>query len=72
MRTPGAGCDAQAVQWALGCALSDELVERARAQSQSALVRVIRPDQLVTMDHREDRLNLHLDANDVIVRVRCG
>ncbi|CAA9328062.1 MAG: hypothetical protein AVDCRST_MAG71-1626 [uncultured Lysobacter sp.] len=65
-------CDAQAVQWAIGCALSDEVLERARVHSRSAALRVIRPDDLVTMDHREDRLNLYLDAHDVIVRVRCG
>ena len=49
-----------------------QLVERVRLQSNSAMVRVIGPDDMVTMDHREDRLNLHLDAQNSIVRVHCG
>ncbi|MEM8978396.1 MAG: I78 family peptidase inhibitor [Pseudomonadota bacterium] len=35
-------------------------------------VRVIRPNQAVTKDYREDRLNIHLNADDVIVRLSCG
>jgi hypothetical protein len=35
-------------------------------------VRVIQPDQAVTMDFRGDRLNIWLDRRDVIWRVSCG
>lgn len=35
-------------------------------------VRVIRPGDAVTEDYRPDRLNLDLDANDVILRPWCG
>lgn len=35
-------------------------------------VRVIRPGMAVTMDYREDRLNIEIDKNEVISRVSCG
>jgi hypothetical protein len=38
----------------------------------SPLVRHIRPDSQVTMDFRPERLNLEINADGVIVRLRCG
>ncbi|WP_409698059.1 I78 family peptidase inhibitor [Yoonia sp.] len=35
-------------------------------------VRVLRPDDVVTMEFRGDRLNFALDEQDRIVRVYCG
>ena len=35
-------------------------------------VRVIRPGDAVTMDYRQDRLNIELDADGKIVRFNCG
>ena len=35
-------------------------------------VRVIRPDDLVTMDFREDRINFEIDASERIARIYCG
>ena len=35
-------------------------------------VRIIRPDQAVTLDFSEDRINFELDGADTIVRVFCG
>lgn len=35
-------------------------------------VRYIRPDTRVTMDFRADRLNVHMDANDIITEFRCS
>lgn len=34
--------------------------------------RVIFPDTMVTMDYREDRLNLHVDNENVVTRQRMG
>lgn len=34
--------------------------------------RVIRPFEMITQDFRPERLNIELDENDVILRVRCG
>jgi len=35
-------------------------------------LRVYGPDQMVTMDYRPDRMNIVLDADDIVVEVRCG
>ena len=34
-------------------------------------IRVVRPNQPVTMDFREDRLNVDLNASDTVTRVHC-
>lgn len=34
--------------------------------------RIIRPGMAVTMDYRENRLNIEIDRNEVISRVSCG
>lgn len=36
------------------------------------VVRIIRPGMAVTMDYLETRLNIEIDAAEVIVRVSCG
>lgn len=35
-------------------------------------VRIIRPDDLVTLDFRDQRINFYLDDADRITDVRCG
>ena len=35
-------------------------------------VRVIRPDQPVTMDFRQDRINFVIDGDDRIAAITCG
>lgn len=45
---------------------------RAKKLSGAQTVRVIYPGQMVTMDFREDRLNLRLDYRRRITAVRCG
>lgn len=35
-------------------------------------LRVIRPGTMITMDARMDRLNVYLDEDEIITRVRCG
>ena len=59
-------CGAEELQSFVGepvTALSDSVVADAR---------VIRPGDAVTMDYRPDRLNVYLDADDVIERIVCG
>jgi Peptidase inhibitor I78 family len=36
------------------------------------VVRILEPGAIVTQDYSPTRLNIHLDANGVIVRVVCG
>ena len=34
--------------------------------------RIIGPDDMITQDHRPDRLNIYLDGDDRVKSVRCG
>lgn len=65
-------CSVDRVTEVVGRPYSADLAERARTQSGSKAVRVIRPGMAVTMDYRVDRLNVDLDEKDVVTALRCG
>lgn len=68
----GGTCNAEAARYAVGKAASNDVVDKARIDSGSALVRVIGPGMSVTMDYREDRLNIDVNDRNAITGVRCG
>lgn len=65
-------CDTEAVSYAIGEAFDEANVPQLQRESQSRQVRVLRPGDAATMDHRPDRLNVHLDSSDDIEALRCG
>ena len=65
-------CDDSQAQWAVGKTPTEAKVEQARADSGAESVRTLKPDQMVTMDFNDKRLNLDLDAAGVVTAVRCG
>ena len=69
--TAGA-CDDSQAQWAIGKAVTDADVEQARKDAGAESARTIGPDQMVTMDFNDKRLNLDADAKGVVTAVRCG
>lgn len=69
---PAMTCRADTLSWTIGQLADDALVARARAEAGADRVRVIRPGMAVTMDYREDRLNLDVDAEGKVVAARCG
>ena len=66
------GCDHTKAQWAIGEAASDALRERARAAAGADSARFLRPNQPVTLEYLGSRLNLGLDARDLVRTVVCG
>ncbi|TAK09484.1 MAG: hypothetical protein EPO38_09440, partial [Rhizorhabdus sp.] len=50
----------------------DAIAEEARAAARARAVRVIRPNQAVTMDFRPDRLNIETDDGGIVLSLRCG
>ncbi len=48
------------------------VAEQARAAAGAKAVRVIGPNQAVTMDFRPDRLNLETDGAGRLAKARCG
>lgn len=67
-----AGCGAERVQDHIGREYRAALSETLEAASGADRVRVIRPGDAVTLDYRADRLNVHLDDDDVISELGCG
>jgi hypothetical protein len=65
-------CDATKAQHLVGRQASAELGGDALRLTGARRLRWIPKDGVVTMDYREDRLNLHLDGRNKVVRVDCG
>lgn len=73
--TPGAAttpCDTEAVQGLIGQAGSEAVYARATRDAGARDYRALKPDDAATMDFREDRLNIDLDAAGTITGFRCG
>ena len=69
---PAPTCDATQVQGLVGQVLEDATAEQARADAGAKTVRVLEPNQMVTMEFDGERLNIEVDATKKIVAVRCG
>lgn len=67
-----AACDLDAIHYAIGEQFDEANVPQLQSDSNARQVRVLRPGDMATMDHRPDRLNIHLDDQDVIEELRCG
>lgn len=67
-----AQCSADATTRFVGRMLDATIERDARAAAGARTVRVIRPGMAVTMDYREDRLNIEVDDAGRIERLHCG
>ena len=65
-------CDAAKAQQLVGRTMTDAVQSAARRLSGARTVRVIPKDGVVTMDYREDRLNLYLNGARKVERISCG
>lgn len=65
-------CDATRVQSFVGQTATTELMERARADAGAATARTLKPDQMVTLEYLEGRLNLRVDESNVVTSIDCG
>ena len=68
----GRKCDASKAQALLGDEGTKALAAKAMKLTGAGAVRWVRPGDMVTMDYREDRLNIHLDAKNRVTRIACG
>lgn len=71
---PSAGgvCDAEGVQKYVGAKLTPDLTETIRAESGAEISRTGGPNDVWTMDYREDRVSIGYDNAMVIIRIVCG
>ena len=65
-------CDAAKAAFAVGQPASDDLLERARAEAGARVARLLRPNQVITLEYSGWRLNLNLDVKDVVRSGTCG
>ena len=72
VRGGGGGCDAARAGALIGRARSEGVGAEALRLSGARAVRWIPRGAMVTMDYREDRLNLHLDDKGKVIRIACG
>lgn len=68
----GDTCGARSVQDRVGRQYDESLRASIEEESGAAVVRVLRPGDMATMDHRPDRLNIRLDDSDRIDHIGCG
>src|SRR3546814_16134772 len=69
---PTGNCDASKGQFAVNQSYTVELAASVQESTGSRAMRVTRPGQAVTLAFPQDRVNVELDENDKIVRVKCG
>lgn len=67
----GVQCDANRVQNLVGQP-GASVIEEARTRAGAKVARVLRPGQIVTMEFRSDRLNIHVDESGKVTRISCG
>lgn len=67
-----ASCNASGASFVIGQPASPQNVEAARQGAGAAIVRTLRPGQIVTMEFSADRLNLDVNGANVITGARCG
>lgn len=65
-------CNADAAQAHIGKPASDANLQAALKASGAKTLRSLTPGQAMTMDYREDRVNILQDAGGNIERISCG
>lgn len=65
-------CQADAGRASIGQPATPERLERIRQQTNSRVVRVIKPGMMITMEFSGDRVNVRVDGQNVILGVTCG
>jgi hypothetical protein len=68
----GRKCEAAHLARLVGRKRGPAVEKEALRLSGAAVVRWIRPGQMVTIDYRADRLNLRVDARGRILSANCG
>lgn len=65
-------CNAAPAQFAVGRNADAALENEARTRAGAKAVRVLRPNQVVTMEFNAERLNLTVDDAGRVTQVNCG
>ena len=71
-QTPGHTCKTDGTDQFIGQVRSDKVGDAIKHVSNAAVLRWAPPGVMLTMDYREDRVTVHLDAANKITEIRCG
>ena len=71
-QTPGHTCKADGTSQFIGQTRTDKVAGAIKHVSNAAVLRWAPPGVMLTMDYREDRVTVHLDAANKITEIRCG
>ena len=71
-RLPEGECDAAPAQRYVGQKADSTVVQAELTATKAKQVRVIKPDMMITMDFRGDRLNVRVDDDGKISAITCG
>ena len=73
MEAPPVGsCDATQVQRLVGQTYTAEIGSQAQQDAGATSLRVLKPNDMTTMEFIGERLNVEVDAKNVVAGVRCG
>jgi len=56
----------------IGKPLNDEIQEKIKKINNSSTSRILLPDSMMTMDYRQDRVNIYVNENKIITRITIG
>ena len=71
-QTPGHTCKTDGTDQFVGQVRTDKVAAAIKHVSHAAVLRWAPPGVMLTMDYREDRVTVHLDAGNKITEIRCG
>ena len=69
---PVGNCDATQVQSLVGQAYTDKIGSQAQQDASAKQLRVLKPNDMTTMEFVGERLNVEVDEKDVVSGLRCG
>jgi Peptidase inhibitor I78 family. len=68
----GYRCNPDALEGFVGQVATEEVVQKAVKAAGARHARIGKPGMAMTMDYREDRLTISVDAQNRIERISCG
>lgn len=70
--TPGHKCRSEGTERFIGTAATSRTGAAIKQASNAAVLRWAPPGVMLTMDYREDRVTVWIDAAKTITKIRCG
>ncbi|RUS68232.1 hypothetical protein CUZ56_00719 [Saezia sanguinis] len=69
---PQASCEAEHIQFAIGKVASTDLLEQLRQKTGARYVRILQPNQAVTLEFNAERVNVLVNDDFVVEQVTCN